>query len=131
MKPDGLCGGNGVIARFFPRSAPSATHIQWVRLYMRGRERSASEKKGSGLDAGAPALLKKEMSCSVPYGDSLRYPRLDLFGQPRDAALAELDPFGKSAGVFQSRDVHEAVRDAIDGLQLFLASPVSGSSTTP
>jgi hypothetical protein len=35
VTPDGLCGGNGVIARVFPRSAPSATHIQWVRQYMR------------------------------------------------------------------------------------------------
>ena len=73
-------------------------------------------EKGLRLGHRSPTLLKKEMSGCVPTSGPLRYPFLDLFGQPRDAALAELYPLGKRSGVFQSSDVNEAVRDAIDGL---------------
>jgi hypothetical protein len=88
---------------------------------MRGVLRLAGMKKGSGLDTGPLALLKKEMSGCVPTSGALRYPFLHFPGQPRDPALTELYPFGKSTGAFQSSDVNEAVGNAINGLQLFLA----------
>src|SRR5258708_34942544 len=51
-------------------------------------------------------------------GEPTLYPLLDLMRHPGDATLAELYPLGEPPFEFEASDVHAAVGDAVDLLQL-------------
>lgn len=54
------------------------------------------------------------------FSDPLLDPGFHFFRYPRYSAGAKLNPLGELAGAFQSRDVREAVGDAVGRLEFLL-----------
>ena len=95
-----------VVPRICPLRMPRGVWKRAAPMCTRSRPRSFRSVPSSvvctGHAGGAPTL----------------YPLLDLMRQPSDATLAERYPLGKLPFEFEAPDVHAAIGDTVDLLQL-------------
>lgn len=102
---------------------PIAGHTQGCPSYMPSVYAQAGTKKGgSDVHSGPPSLLpERAIKRRLPWSSRRTptlYPLLNLMRQPGDATLAEPYPLGELAFEFEAPDVHAAIGDAVNLLQL-------------